>query len=80
MNAYQVFMAKAIADELKAVEEPFILCIYLKEIIAARCKIGGAKEGTCKGCIYQGNYCRELNQICNHELRIFKDKEGENDN
>lgn len=75
MNAYHLFMAEQIADEIKCVEDPLILSIYLKTIIAARCKIGGAKEGTCKKCIFQSNYCRELNQICNHELEIFDDKE-----
>jgi hypothetical protein len=68
-------MAKEIAQEIKAVEDPIILCIYLKAIIAARCKIGGAKEGTCKGCMYQSNYCRERNQICDHELQIFENEE-----
>lgn len=77
MNAYQIYMAKQIADEIKHVEDPIILCIYLKAIIAARCKIGGAKEGTCKGCMFQGNYCRELNQICNDELRRFDYEEEE---
>jgi len=75
MTNYHLFMAGQIADEIKSVEDPIILCIYLKAIIAARCKIGGAKEGTCKGCMYQSNYCRELDQICNHELKIFDDKE-----
>lgn len=75
MTNYHLFMAGQIADEIKHVDDPFILCIYLKAIIAARCKIGGAKEGTCKGCMFQSNYCRELNQICNHELQIFNDKE-----
>lgn len=77
MTNYHLFMAGQIADEIKHVEDPLILCIYLKAIIAARCKIGGAKEGTCKGCIYQSNYCRELNQICDHELKIFGDEERE---
>ena len=71
MTNYHLFMAGQIADEIKHVNDPLILCIYLKAIIAARCKIGGAKEGTCKGCMFQGNYCRELNNICNDELRRF---------
>ena len=75
MNNYHLFMAGQIADEIKSVEDPIILCIYLKAIIAARCKIGGAEKGKCKGCMYQGNYCRELNQICDHELRIFSNEE-----
>lgn len=75
MINYHLFMAAQIADEIKHVDDPLILGIYLKAIIAARCKIGGAKEGTCKGCMYQSNYCRELNQICDHELQIFDNRE-----
>lgn len=71
MTNYHLFMAGQIAEEIKHVDDPLILCIYLKAIIAARCKIGGAKEGTCKGCMFQGHYCRELNQICDDELRRF---------
>lgn len=75
MTNYHLFMAEQIADEIKCVEDPLILSIYLKAIIAARCKIGGAKEGTCKECLFQSNYCRELNQINKHEIEIFSDKE-----
>ena len=75
MNAYHLFMAEQIADEIKCIEDPLILSIYLKAIIAARCKIGGAKEGTCKGCMFQSHYCKELNQINKHEIEIFSDKE-----
>ena len=75
MTNYHLFMAGQIADEIKHVEDPLILCIYLKAIIAARCKIGGAKEGTCKGCLFQGNYCRELYQINKHEIEIFSAEE-----
>lgn len=75
MTNYHLFMAGQIADEIKCTDDPLILCIYLKAIIAGRCRIGGAKEGTCKGCMFQSHYCRELNQICDHELRIFEDEE-----
>ena len=75
MTNYHLFMAGQIADEIKCTDDPLILCIYLKAIIAGRCRIGGAKEGTCKGCMFQSHYCRELNQICDDELRRFDDKE-----
>ena len=75
MTVYQVYMAEQIAQEIKSVEDPLTLCIYLKAIIAARCKIGGAKEGTCKGCLFQGHYCRELYKINEHELKMFDDEE-----
>lgn len=77
MTVYQAYMAAQIAEEIKSVEDPFILCIYLKAIIAGRCRIGGAKEGTCKGCMFQGHYCRELNNICDDELRRFDYDEEE---
>lgn len=75
MNAYQVYMAEQIAQEIKAIEDPFILSVYLKAILYQRCKIGGAIEGTCKGCLFQGHYCRELYQINKHEIEIFSDEE-----
>lgn len=75
MNAYTAYMAKQIAEEIKSIEDPLILSIYLKAIIAARCRIGGAKDGTCKGCLFQGNYCRELYQINKHEIEIFSAEE-----
>lgn len=75
MNAYQAYMAQQIAEEIKSIEDPYILSVYLEAILYQRCRIGGAKEGTCKGCMYYGSYCRELNQINEHELRIFSDEE-----
>ena len=75
MNAYTAYMAKQIAQEIAAINDPLILSIYLKAILFQRCKIGGAIEGTCKECLFQGYYCRELNQINEHELRMFDDEE-----
>lgn len=71
--AYLVYMTEQIAQEIKCVEDPAILSIYLSAIIHQRCAIGGAKEGTCKGCTFQGNYCRELYAINKHEMQIFCD-------
>lgn len=76
MDAYTAFMAEQIAQEIAAVENPLILSIYLKAILTQRCKIGGAKEGTCKECLFQGHYCRELYQINKHEIEIFSGEEG----
>lgn len=75
MKAYYIFMAEQIAQEIAAINDPLILSIYLKAILAQRCKIGGAKEGTCKECLFQSHYCRELYQINKHELQIFSDEE-----
>lgn len=71
MNIYTAYMAEQIAEEIKSIEDPLILSIYLNAILHQRCRIGGAQEGTCKGCIYQGNYCRELYNINKHELQVF---------
>lgn len=76
MDNYTAYMAEQIAQEIATIEDPLILSIYLRAIIFQRCKIGGAKEGTCKGCIFQGNYCRELYNINNDELKIFGTKEN----
>lgn len=75
MDTHTVYMAEYIADEIKHIEDPLILSIYLKAISAQRCRIGGAKEGTCKGCIYQSHDCREIYRISNDELQMFDDKE-----
>ena len=75
MNAYKAYMAEQIAQEIATINDPLILSIYLKAILFQRCKIGGAIEGTCKECLFQGHYCRELNQINEHELRMFDDEE-----
>ena len=75
MKAYHIFMAEQIAQEIAAINDPLILSIYLKAILAQRCKIGGAIEGTCKECLFQGHYCRELYQINKHEIEIFSEEE-----
>jgi hypothetical protein len=73
-------MAINIAQELSAIEDPKILAIYLKALCAARCKIGGAKEGTCKECFYRFYNCKQLNDVCNQELKIFElEKESQNE-
>ena len=75
MNAYIAYMAEQIAQEIKSVDDPLILSIYLKAILHQRCEIGGAKEGGCKGCIFESHYCREMYEINVHELRKFDDME-----
>ena len=75
MDAYLAFMAGQIADEIKAIEDPRLLYIYLKAIQHQRCKICGSKEGTCKNGIYQFNQCRELNQLVEIEKWMFEEEE-----
>lgn len=71
MEAYHMFMAEQIAEEIAAINDPLILSIYLKAILNQRCKIGGAQRGTCKGCRFQGHYCRELYNINVDEIKRF---------
>lgn len=75
MNAYILYMAKSIAEEIKSIEDPLILAIYLKEIVSQRCKIGGAKEGTCKRCRYKSHDCRDIYNIAKEELQYFEIEE-----
>lgn len=75
MDAYTVYMAEYIAQEIKSVEDPLILSIYLKAILHQRCGIGGAKEGSCKGCIFESHYCREMYEINTHEIKVFGNEE-----
>ena len=75
MDAHTVYMVEYIADEIKHVEDPFILSVYLRAIANQRCRIGEAKEGSCKGCIYQSHDCREIYRISNDELQIFNNEE-----
>ena len=75
MNAYTAYMVEQIAEEIKAIKDPYILSVYMRAIQYQRCRIGDAKEGTCKGCIYRGEMCRELNSIINFELEVFKEDE-----
>ena len=73
LDSYLEFMAIQIAQEIGAIQDPRILAIYLKAISAARCKIGGAPKGTCKGCLYQNYNCRQLTEILETESRIFEE-------
>lgn len=75
MTTYQAYMAKQIAEEIKAIKDPVILGLYLHAIVAQRCAIGGAQEGICKGCLYPGNECRELYRISKQELIAFSEAE-----
>ena len=72
MNIYQSYMLEHIVETIKSLEDPLLLTVCLKAIIAQRCKIGGAKEGTCKGCQFQGHYCREIYNISEDELKRFR--------
>ena len=73
MNIYNMYMAEQIAEEIKAIEDPYILSIYVRAIQYQRCRIGGANEGTCKGCIYRCENCRALASIADFELDVFKE-------
>ena len=74
MNAYNAYMTELIAEEIKSVEDPYLLSVYMRAIQYQRCRIGGAKEGTCKNCVFRSEHCRELNNIVNFELEAFKDE------
>ncbi len=73
MENYLAFMAGHIADEIKAIEDPRVLHIYLKAIQYQRCKLCGSKKGTCKKGIYQFTQCRELNQIVESEKWLVEE-------
>ncbi len=75
MNVYQAYMAGQIAEAIKSIEDPYLLSVCLRAISAQRCRIGGAKEGTCKGCIFSSHNCREIYNITSYELDIFDDEE-----
>lgn len=75
VDAYTVYMAEQIIEEIKPIEDPLILSIYLKAILAQRCRIGGAKEGTCKDCMFESRACREMYETNAYELRIFNNEE-----
>ena len=75
MDAYLNFMAKQIAEEVDAIEDPKILHIYLTAIQCKRCKLCGATEGTCKNGIYQFNQCIELNRLVEVEKWIVEEDE-----
>ena len=74
MKIYTEFMARHIAEEIKSIEDPYLLAVCLRAIVYQRCRTGGAKEGTCKGCIYQCSNCRQLNQVATCELKEFDEE------
>ena len=76
MNVYKALMAKQIAEEISIIQDPEILSIYLRAIQFQRCKIGGAKPNTCKGCMYQSYYCRQLNEMYELESKMFNDNDN----
>ena len=78
MHVYYELMAKQIAEEIKEIDDPAILTIYLHAILAQRCKIGGAKPGTCKECKFNSYYCRQLHEIATVEEKVFVDPEETN--
>ena len=80
MDAYKTFMAKQIAEEISVIQDPEILSIYLRAIQFQRCKIGGARPNTCKGCIYQSYYCRQLNEMYEQESKIFNGNDNKEKN
>ena len=75
MDAYLTFMAEQIAQEIKAIEDPRILHIYLNAIQYQRCRLCGSKESTCKNGIYQFSQCRELNQLVEVEKWMLEEEE-----
>lgn len=73
MTSYLEFMAKQIADEIDAIEDPRILHIYLAAIQCKRCKLCGAIDGTCGTGIYSSNQCRELYRLVEVEKWITEE-------
>lgn len=71
MTAYYEFMAQQIAEEIKGIEDPAILTIYLHAILAQRCNIGCAKTDSCKDCLFSSYYCRQLHEIATIEEKCF---------
>lgn len=80
MTAYYEFMAQQIAEEIKGIDDPAILTIYLHAILAQRCNIGGAKPGTCKDCLFKSHYCRQLHEITTVEEKCFLNPREETSN
>ena len=72
MDVRESYILEYAVEHIKSLEDPLSLTVCLKAIIAQRCKIGGAEEGTCKGCKFQGHYCRELYNISEDELKRFR--------
>ena len=79
MNAYYEFIAKQVAEEIKAIEDPAILTIYLHAILAQRCNIGGAKPNSCIDCKFNSYRCRQIHEIANVEEKIFLSTEVEDE-
>lgn len=71
MTTYYEFMAQQIAEEIKGIEDPAILTIYLRAILAQRCNIGGSKPNTCKDCKFSSYYCRQIHEITTIEEKCF---------
>ena len=78
MTAYIEYMARQIAEEIKSIEDPMILTIYMRAIQFQRCRIGGAREGTCKECMFQCYNCRQITKIVDEELEVFSEDEEVN--
>ena len=79
MNAYYEFIAKQVAEEIKAIEDPAILTIYLHAILAQRCNSGGAKPNSCIDCKFSSYYCRQIHEIANVEEKVFLNTEVEDE-
>lgn len=79
MTAYYEFMAQQVAEEIKAIEDPALLNIYLHAILAQRCNIGGAKPNSCKDCLFSSYYCRQFHEIATVEEKIFLNPEVDDD-
>mgnify|MGYP003309869333 CR=1 FL=1 len=75
MTSYYEFIARQIAEEIKEIDDPVILTIYLHAILAQRCNIGGAEPGTCKDCLFSSYYCRQLHEIATVEEKCFLNPE-----
>lgn len=73
MDAYLTFMTEQIAQEIKAIEDPRILYIYLRAIQYQRCRLCSSKEGTCKDGIYRSYNCRQLNELVESEKWILEE-------
>lgn len=71
MNAYYEFITRQIAEEIKEIDDPAILTIYLHAILAQRCNIGGSRTDTCKDCLFSSYYCRQLHEIATVEEKRF---------
>jgi hypothetical protein len=71
MTAYYEFIAQQVAEEIKGIEDPAILTIYLHAILAQRCNISCAKTDSCKDCLFSSYYCRQIHEIATIEEKCF---------